>query len=151
MELEDKRKIVSLARETIKTKLLELKSLGENLKRSLAEETKSSAGDKHETGRAMVHLEQENLSKQSEAFQRMLIQLEALKLNAKHQKIQTGSLFLDSGIWYFVSVALGKIELASENVYCISEFSPLAKAVMNLQANDQFTFQGKSRQVEVLI
>ena len=35
-----------------------------NVALSLKEETKSSAGDKHETGRAMLQLERENAGKQ---------------------------------------------------------------------------------------
>ena len=35
-----------------------------NIQESLMSETKSSAGDKHETGRAMLDIERENTSKQ---------------------------------------------------------------------------------------
>ena len=40
------------------------------LRESLESEQKSSAGDKHETGRAMVQLEQEKLGKQLHKLQR---------------------------------------------------------------------------------
>ena len=41
--------------------LAEAKARMASLKESLGAESKSSAGDKHETGRAMIHLEQERV------------------------------------------------------------------------------------------
>ena len=48
----------------LKTKLLEYQKRNKELYQSLNSEEKSSAGDKHETGRAMIQLEIEKLGNQ---------------------------------------------------------------------------------------
>ena len=55
------------------------------IQESLLSETKSSAGDKHETGRAMIQLEQEKLSSQLSQFSQ---QKETIsKLNAETKTV----------------------------------------------------------------
>ena len=59
-----KEKIFSHLLTTINDKILSLENILIELKESISNETKSTAGDKYETARAMLHLEQENIFKQ---------------------------------------------------------------------------------------
>ncbi|MDO6425302.1 hypothetical protein, partial [Saccharophagus degradans] len=71
----------------------------------LNSETKSSAGDKHETGRAMLQLEMEKLGQQ---YQTVLTQknvLQKIDVSVK-KKAQVGSLVgTTSGLNYFLATS----------------------------------------------
>ena len=65
-----KEKTVSVSSEKLKTQINFIQTQLGELKEANTNETKSTAGDKHETGRAMVHLEQEKLYSQLGQFQK---------------------------------------------------------------------------------
>lgn len=59
-----KQKIHTHCLQLVDDKILELETILRELNESAANNTKSSAGDKHETERAMVQIEQEAIGKQ---------------------------------------------------------------------------------------
>jgi hypothetical protein len=98
--------------------------MSENRK-ALEQESKSSAGDKHETGRAMLHLEMEKASQQLEAAQQMKETLQRIHLNSVSKKIKLGSLITtDQGI-YFLSISAGLLSIEGKSYYAISPSSPI--------------------------
>ena len=110
-------------------------------KQDLETASKSSAGDKHETARAMIHLEQEKLGFQyQQVFKqfKMLSQCDVYK----QATIQSGSLILTDKALIYISVALGKIHFKNQLVYVISPVSPLAQVFLNANATQTLSFQG---------
>lgn len=105
-------------------------------------DAKSSAGDKHETGVAMAHLEQEKIGKQLQLVESMLSTVNKLTPLAS-PKIQPGNLIHTSSGWYFLSVGLGKIEVDEKTIYCLSSQSPIGQLLLGKQANDQIRWQDK--------
>ena len=104
-------------------------------------DAKGSAGDKHETARAMIHLEQEKLGFQyQQVFKqfKMLSQCDVYK----QATIQSGSLILTDKALIYISVALGKIHFKNQLVYVISPVSPLAQVFLNANATQTLSFQG---------
>ncbi len=61
------------------------------IQESLTSETKSSAGDKHETGRAMLQLEREKAGHQLVEIEKQKQILQKINVEAKHQKAALGS------------------------------------------------------------
>ena len=59
-----KQKIHTHCLHLLDNKIAELQKILRSLGESAANDTKSSAGDKHETARAMIHIEQETITKQ---------------------------------------------------------------------------------------
>lgn len=106
-------------------------------------ETKSSAGDKFETGRAMMQLEQQRHEVQlSKAFQ-LSTELNRLDMEATYSTVIPGALVkTDRGI-YFMSIGMGKIVADDKTVYCISIQSPIGKALLHQKEKAVITFQGK--------
>ncbi len=108
--------------------------------------TKSSAGDKHETGRAMMQTEIDNLENQ---LAKMMLLKNNLDQVPKEEKAigDFGSLIeTDKGI-YFVSVSLGKIVLDSKEIFTISPASPLGQAFKNIKEGETVNFQNRSYQL----
>lgn len=129
--------------ENLKERINGLKSILNETFTSTAEDSKSSAGDKHETSVAMAQLEQEKLTKQINEF----LDLEniVLKINPSrpHQKIEMGSLVETSNGWYYFSVGLGIVKLDNTTIFAINPSAPLGQLMLGKTAGDQVEFNGK--------
>ncbi len=103
-------------------------------------ESKSSAGDKYETGRAMAQLQKDNTSRQLAELLKLKKTLDELELR-KHETIQMGSLVQTDVITFFVSISLS--EQMENKVYLVSPVSPLCKMFLGKAAGDTVSFRGK--------
>ena len=111
------------------------------------EETKSSAGDKYETGRAMMQMEQDKHRSQLAKAQHLKTELLHINLGKKYDTVEKGALVrTDSGL-YFISTGIGKIMVGSEVCYAISMDAPLAKALFGKKKNKVVVFQDKKYRV----
>src|SRR5690606_11668821 len=119
-----------------------LKQANADLQESLDSETKNSTGDKHETGRTMVHLEQEKLAQQVQEHDRVKGILKKIDVTKKSTKIGLGSLVTTSLANYFISVSCGTFTLEGKPVYCISMDSPIAKLLVGKEVEESFIFNG---------
>jgi len=115
---------------------------------SANDETKSSAGDKYETGRAMAQLEIEKNSMQLAEglkLKQKLLQLDPTKIT---RTAQAGSLVITNQGKFFIAVSAGKVTLENENYFAISPSSPIAQSLLGLRSGDQFRFNGKDFHVD---
>lgn len=106
-----------------------------------AEETKSSAGDKYETGRAMIHLEMEKLSSQRDEFMKSKKVLEQIDIQKTTTTIQQGSLIITDSHHYFLSVSLGQLTIHDHPYFCISPASPLGQLMLGKKTGDVIVFR----------
>lgn len=110
---------------------------------SLASETKSSAGDKHETGRAMIQLEREQLGGQLAAIKSDQEILSKINPDLRREVIGLGSLVKTSGFTYFLSISVGKVGLNQADYYCISLQSPIGQLLAGKRVGDNMIFRDK--------
>lgn len=103
-------------------------------------ESKSTAGDKHETGRAMVHIEQGRLAKQVSDLRLHYQVLRSINPTLSSPTISLGSLVTTNRGVFYLSVALGKIMVNEVPVMTLSPLSPLGMRWMGAAANDAFDF-----------
>ena len=76
-----------------------------SLRESLGSETKSSAGDKHETGRAMIHSEQARVQDSVNRLEAMLSKLrQYAAVIGPIQRVSPGALVETTGPWVLVGV-----------------------------------------------
>ncbi|UII81692.1 3-oxoacyl-ACP synthase [Flagellimonas sp. CMM7] len=113
-----------------------------SLQESLNSETKSSAGDKHETGRAMVQLEQEKLGKQLFELEEIKRILHKVDIHKKSKKISLGSLVKTTTANYFVAISAGAVKIDDTAVFCISASSPIAQLLLGKEKGDGVIFNG---------
>ena len=102
----------------------------ESSKKDLLSETKSSAGDKHETGRAMVQLEMEKAGQQLTVVDQMKEQLDKIDANQTSEIVCLGSLIITSSLAYYLSISMGKITLNGKEYYAVSSNSPIGKQLL---------------------
>lgn len=114
------------------------------LKESRDNESKSSAGDKYETARAMAQIELDKLQQQLQNQNTLKTELLKIQPKAITEKTGFGSLVNTSTGNYFISVGLGKMELHQEIIYAVSLASPIGQALKDTQRGDTINFNGSS-------
>lgn len=112
-------------------------------KESRDSETKSSAGDKHETGRAMSQIELENSEVQLSKVVNLRIELSQIDIEKEYNRVELGSLVDTNQGIYFISIGIGKVEINDETYYAISLASPIGSHLHMKEIGDQIIFQEK--------
>jgi len=112
-------------------------------KKALESETKSSAGDKHETGRAVLQLEMEKASQQFSVVEKMQETLKRISPEIIQETVALGSVVKTSGFTFYISVSLGEIVLNNEKYYAISSRSPIGSLLMGKKSGAVISFNGK--------
>lgn len=111
-------------------------------------DSKSSAGDKHETGRAMMQLAQEQLGKQLLETEFKRTALARLDVHASATQIGEGCLVVTNENTLLIGTALGKITFERAPVFVISLQSPLAQLLLGKKSGDMVVFNQK--QIKIL-
>ena len=114
---------------------------------ALENESKSSAGDKHETGRAMLHLEMEKASQQFEVVSSMKDVLQRIDLNASSNHIRLGSLVETSQGSYFLSISAGQLNVENKVYYAVSSSSPIGALLLGETIGKQIMIGEKNIQI----
>ena len=112
----------------------------ESNKKALHSETKSSAGDKHETGRAMLQLEMEKASQQLTSIIQMKEVLSRIDIEKKSKTICLGSVIITNKGNYFLSISAGKITIDAIDYFAISTNSPIGKQLLGKEVKDIISF-----------
>jgi len=133
--LELKEKILLACKKILDDKIASLLFSLNEVTEASNSESKSSVGDKHETTKAMMQIEQENLGKQLHELKMQRAELEKIRLDTSTEKITAGSLIeTDKGL-FFIATAIGKIKVNGKEVFVISAQSPLGKKFISLTGN----------------
>ena len=103
--------------------------------------TKSSVGDKHETYRAMIHLNQEKHSSQLLELNKSLRILSQIKI-LEHSSVKMGTLFKTDHSIFYISIGLGKVSFSGLDVFIMSPVSPLSQKLIGLNQYDSIEFNG---------
>jgi len=127
--------------EITQEKMNRIDTLLKSNKKALDTATKSSAGDKHETARAMIHLDQENNSMQMLEAQKTFRILSQITIE-KHSSIKMGSLVKTDKALFYISVGLGKQKINDTEFFAVSPISPLAQKLIGLTENSIVNFNG---------
>jgi hypothetical protein len=135
-----KENIIAHCKDIFQRKLLLVNEELKHLSAAIAEDTKSSAGDKYETSREMANLEKEKLHGQALSFKNSLTSLSILPQSSS-TKIVLGSLIKTNREWIYLSISLGQLEVEGENVLVISPLAPLARLLMDKQKGETVTLR----------
>jgi transcription elongation GreA/GreB family factor len=115
----------------------------EDARQAAGEETKSSVGDKYETTRAMMQLEQEKLASQLAEAQRLQTVLDRIQPQKESATVVEGSLVHTGQGSYFVAISAGKVEIAGRSYFHISLASPMGEALVGRRAGEVAEFRGQ--------
>ena len=122
-----------------------------SLRESLGSETKSSAGDKHETGRAMIHSEQARVQDSVNRLEAMLSKLrQYAAVIGPIQRVSPGALVETTGPWVLVGVPMGKVQLPDALVLCVDAEAPLAQQWHGAQPGDQVVLGSQQLTIQAI-
>jgi len=114
-------------------------------------ESKSSAGDKFETGRAMMQIEEDKNKRQLQEALIAKNQLSQIKFNQKVQYVGLGSLVFTENATFFIAIGQGKKIIDEKIYYCISPDAPIGKILLNQKEGAELDFNGKSFKILTIV
>ena len=116
-------------------------------KAAAANETKSSAGDKYETGRAMAQIAEAQAQGQLSEAGKLAEGLALVQKASSGEAVGMGSLVITPMARYFLAISVGKVSLDGVDYFVVSPGSPIGQALQGAKAGESVTFQGRSIQV----
>ena len=132
-------------------RICRIKNTINDLNDSLNSETKSSAGDKHETGRAMIQLEREKLGHQLYEAEKVRQVLAGICTPDYATKVGQGSLVITSDSAYYIAISAGAFKKGSSQIYCVSAASPIGKILLGKSEGQCFYFNQKNSCIEKIL
>lgn len=148
---EIKKKLYDHCRQFVEKRIaVALKAMNE-AQEAANEESRSSSGDKYETGRAMMHLEKEKNARQLAEALKLQEVLDKFKPEVSHDVAQLGSLVITNQGNFYVSISAGKINLHDQPFILISPGAPLGAKLLHLKKGDQVVFNSIAYYVEQII
>jgi len=120
-------------------------------KESRDSDTKSSAGDKFETGREMMQREMDKISASIDQSKNQLNFLSKINLNRPYSIVDLGCLIITDQDIYYISIGLGKVEINAELIYAISLDSPIGQIFKGKRVGDILEFRGKTLTINQLL
>lgn len=147
-DLELKASVFSECKRQLEERQINIEQQLNLLKESLVGETKSSAGDKYETGRAMLHMEMDKLKQQLWQVASQKQALGHYQVGLEAERVQTAVLVKTSMGLFFILTSLGKLVVKGQKVYVISLVAPIGVKMKDLEVGDKFEQNGKL--VEIL-
>ena len=142
-----KNKLYNQCKSLVQEKLELLNSAYAESREALGSEAKSTAGDKHETGRAMIQLEQEKMGRQLAETQKLQNILARINADKIYERVQSGALVkADTGL-YFIAVGIGKLEVEGNDVFVMAPTSPLAQAMLGKVKGEQICLNGNTQTI----
>src|SRR5688500_3301109 len=112
----------------------------DHAQQSANEEGKSSAGDKYETGRAMMQIERDRAAHQLQEAIQLKSVLDQIKSDIIPERVSLGSLVVTDSKRIFISIGIGKLVVSDIEYFIVAPTSPLGRALSGLKVNDQLTF-----------
>src|SRR4051812_780835 len=104
-----KENVYEQCRKVVNDKIQFLRQTLRDLKESASNETKSTAGDKHETALAMLQIEQENTNRQLETLLAIKLSIEKINAAVRPEQVVNGALVKTSKGYLYLLAALGKV------------------------------------------
>lgn len=141
-QLEIKEKLRTVCVDFVASKLNTIQKTIQSNQEDLDSESKSSAGDKHETGRAMLQLEMEKAGQQLSVVEQMKLVVEKIDSSKVSKAGSLGSVIRTKTANYFIGISVGKVEIEKEFYFVVSPNSPIGKLLLGKVKNDNFLFQG---------
>ena len=140
MSIEIKRRVHARAQEQISAKIVELEAGLEAARKQANSQQKSSAGDKHETTRAMAHLEQERYAQMLRETFSLQRQVLAVDVEEVHAEVELGALLVTTIGCFYIAAGIGEID-SEPSCWVMSPSAPLAEELEGLEVGDRFRFR----------
>ncbi len=113
-------------------------------------ETKSSAGDKYETGRAMAQRERDMSAAQLAEALKLKKDLEQINVEAIYESAQRGSLVMTDQGNFFISISAGKLIIENTDYFAVSPASPVGAGLNHHKVGEEVSFNNRKYRIKAV-
>ena len=146
--LQDKKRLMDACLGHVRSRVEQIAANLQEARDASAQETKSSAGDKYETGREMMRIQSDMRAVQLYEAQDLLALLECVDVSQVCQVVRPGAVVWTTNGLFFVAQSIGQIALDGFEYQTISMVSPMGKAMKGLGMGQMATF--REQHIEIL-
>jgi transcription elongation GreA/GreB family factor len=123
----------------------------EEAQKASNDDTKSSAGDKYETGRAMMQQETDRNVVQLNETNKLKVTLNQLNYLVKSDIAETGSLVITNNGNFFIAISAGVLMVKGETYFAISPASPVGLILKGQKTGYEFDLNNKHYLIKKII
>ncbi len=145
-----KQELYNQCLEFIESRINVIQNTISDIQESLTSETKSSAGDKHETGRAMLQLEREKAGNQLAEIQKEKELLSKIDSSIISKTVRLGSVVYTTQFNFFIAISAGHLQVGKQLFYAISPQTPIGQLLLSKIINDSIFFRNSSFKIVVI-
>ena len=146
--MELKKRIREECLSMLKDKIREIKSEIDAVQESAISDTKSSMGDKYETGREVMMQEKNKLDGQLGILLDQLTALKMIEVDKTHAKVRQGSLVETDKGTFFISIPFGQMNFNGKQIFVISPGAPLAREMAGKSVSESFSFNTQTHTIK---
>jgi transcription elongation GreA/GreB family factor len=123
----------------------------EEARKASNDDTKSSAGDKYETGRAMMQQETDRNAVQLNETNKLKVALNQLNYLVNSDTADTGSLVITNNGNFFIAISAGALMINNETYFAISPASPVGLRLKGQKIGYEFDLNNKHYLIKKII
>jgi transcription elongation GreA/GreB family factor len=147
MKLSDE--LYALCHEFIDNRIKTIREAMQETQASADQESKSSAGDKYETGLSMMQLDMEKQAEQLNEAIRTRNSLEQVKLLDEisangNGAVKPGSAVETNNGNFYIAISAGQLKVNNQVYFAVSPATPIGSKLMGLKTGESFSFNGKN-------
>lgn len=107
------------------------------------EESKSSAGDKYNTVRALMQIETDKHARQLIEAQKLFGTMDLIHIEREYDQVDLGSLVFTNSGTYFIAISLGRVSVNDKEFFVVSAVSPIGKVLLGKRKGETIVFSAK--------
>ncbi|MCL6293516.1 3-oxoacyl-ACP synthase [Jejuia spongiicola] len=146
-----KKELFNLCLEFTDSRLQTIQKTIAEIQESLTSETKSSAGDKHETGRAMLQLEREKAGNQLAEIIKIKETLSRIDIDKSIKTVGLGSVIYTTVANYYLAISAGELRTTNDKFYAISPSTPIGQLLIGKTIDDEIVFRNQKFKIKKLL
>lgn len=137
-----KAQLLKSCQNQVDSRFLKIKQTISDIEEALFEESKSSSGDKHETGRAMLQIDRENAGRQLQEIEKLSAILGRIDIKSTSDYVRLGSLVYTDKHIYFISLSIGAVTIEGVQYFCVAINSPVGSLLVGKRKGESFSMNG---------
>lgn len=135
-----KKKLVAYCKKWVAERISVAQVAMDHAQEAANEEGKSSAGDKYETGRAMMQIERDKAAQQLAEALKLKQLVDGLLETGNPDEVRVGAIVQTTRYHFFIAISIGKISLDGVDYLLVSPQSPIGQLLLSKKPGDCITF-----------
>ena len=115
------------------------------------DETKSSAGDKYETGREMMQQETDRNMAQLNEANKLKVALNKINISSVTNKADVGSLVVTDNGNFYIAISAGMLTVNDDKYFAVSPVSPIGMMLRGQKEGGEFKLNDKIYHVKQVV